>query len=59
MSIFTIDMGGGKSSVMVYEDVSPTLTTTHYGEPAVCLDEEIVAIEGNGTRPSHLGGDLP
>ena len=32
---FTIDMGGGKSSVDIHQDRSPTLTTTHYGEPAV------------------------
>ena len=31
-----IDMGGGKSQCGVLENQSPTLTTTHYGEPAVC-----------------------
>ena len=35
-AILTVDMGGGKSSCVVDEDNSPTLTTTHYGEPAVC-----------------------
>lgn len=30
-----VDMGGGKSSCFVTEDKSPTLCTTHYGEPAV------------------------
>ena len=30
-----VDMGGGKSSVQTEEDKSTTLTTTHYGEPAV------------------------
>jgi DNA (cytosine-5)-methyltransferase 1 len=38
-----IDMGGGKSSVDVHIDRSPTLTTTHYGEPAV-----VYAARGNG-----------
>lgn len=33
---YAVDMGGGKSSVGVHNDRSPTLTTTHYGEPAVC-----------------------
>lgn len=33
-----IDMGGGKSSVDLHLDRSPTLTTTHYGEPAVVYD---------------------
>lgn len=32
---YAIDMGGGKSSVDIHQDRSPTLTTTHYGEPAV------------------------
>jgi len=30
-----VDMGGGKSSVSTATDKSVTLTTTHYGEPAV------------------------
>jgi DNA (cytosine-5)-methyltransferase 1 len=38
-----IDMGGGKSSVDLHLDRSPTLTTTHYGEPAVVYDAR-----GNG-----------
>ena len=33
---YVVDMGGGKSSVDIHNDRSPTLTTTHYGEPAVC-----------------------
>ena len=36
----TIDMGGGKSSVDIHTDRSPTLTTTHYGEPAVAYSVE-------------------
>ena len=39
--IYTVDMGGGKSQCMIYEDVSPTLTTTHYGEPVAIYDENI------------------
>ena len=35
-----IDMGGGKSSVDIHTDRSPTLTTTHYGEPAVAYSVE-------------------
>lgn len=30
---YAVDMGGGKSSCNVTENVSPTLTCTHYGEP--------------------------
>ena len=33
---YTIDQGGGKSSVDIREDQAPTLTTTHDGAPAVC-----------------------
>ena len=32
---YSVDQGGGKSSVDVREDKSPTLTTTHHGAPAV------------------------
>ena len=32
---YSIDMGGGKSSCVILKDKSPTLTCTHYGEPAV------------------------
>ena len=33
---YTVDQGGGKSSCVVDEEKSPTLTTTHDGAPAVC-----------------------
>ena len=33
---YTVDQGGGKSSVDIREDQAPTLTTTHDGAPAVC-----------------------
>lgn len=32
---YSIDMGGGKSSCVITENLSPTLACTHYGEPAV------------------------
>ena len=50
---YSVDQGGGKSSVDVREDKAPTLTTTHDGAPAVCYST--VALEGNGQRPSHKG----
>ena len=43
--VYSIDQGGGKSSVDVREDQSPTLTTTHHGAPAVCYG---VTTKGNG-----------
>ena len=33
--VISVDQGGGKSGANSYEDVSPTLTCTHGGEPAV------------------------
>lgn len=33
---YSVDQGGGKSSVNVREDKAPTLTCTHGGEPVVC-----------------------
>ena len=48
MTIVCVDQGGGKSSVNISEELSPTLATSHGGEP-------VIAIEGNGARPSHHG----
>ena len=36
----SVDLGGGKSSVIVSEEQSPTLTTTHDGHPAVFIGKE-------------------
>ena len=33
--VLCIDMGGGKSNCVVDKNLSPTLTCTHYGEPAI------------------------
>ena len=38
---YTIDMGGDKSSVCTYQEQSPTLACTHYGEPAVAYTLKI------------------
>ena len=57
-----IDMGGGKSSCVWYEDASPTLTTTHYGEPVVVVYEEDCGrhLQPEDNRqcslPNHIGG---
>ena len=64
---YSVDQGGGKSSVDIREDKSPTLTTTHHGAPAVCYsfdptssrDAGDYILEGvanpliNGTCPGH------
>ena len=38
LKVISIDQGGGKSSCVILENVSPTLTCTHYGEPVVCYE---------------------
>ena len=37
--IYAVDQGGGKSGANFYNDLSPTLTWTHGGEPAIAYDE--------------------
>lgn len=49
-----IDMGGGKSAVDIHMNRSPTLTTTHYGEPAVVYDARG---NGDGTVAPTMTGD--
>jgi DNA (cytosine-5)-methyltransferase 1 len=66
---YSVDQGGGKSSVDVREDKAPTLTTTHDGAPAVCYGwypqmkaESITWTEDkatclvNGTNPGFHNG---
>lgn len=36
--ILCIDQGGGKSGCHIYADISPTLTTTHQGEPVILIE---------------------
>ena len=38
--VISVDQGGGKSGANSYEDISPTLTCTHGGEPAVAYSIE-------------------
>lgn len=39
--VYAVDQGGGKSSVNVRENQSPTLTCTHDGSPAVAYQDKI------------------
>ena len=39
--VISIDQGGGKSSCVILENIAPTLTCTHYGEPAVCYGKDL------------------
>ena len=49
--VYAVDQGGGKSQANVSEDMSPTLTCTHGGEPAVCLETFHCTTEDNITQP--------
>ena len=35
MEIYAVDMGAGKSASGIHKNISPTLSTTHYGEPVI------------------------
>lgn len=38
-NVYSVDMGGGKSSANYYEGIAPTLTCTHGGEPAIASSQ--------------------
>ena len=46
--VVAIDMGAGKSQCGITEEQSPTLTTTHGGEPAVCLGVDTYNLQDTG-----------
>ena len=48
-----------ESFVNVADKISLTLRARGYKAPnAVCYEEPVVAIEGNGMRPSHRGAGI-
>lgn len=55
--VYSVDMGGGKSSCVILEDLSPILTCTHYGTPVVTYQVEEDEIHSVGTSPSRLKGE--
>lgn len=57
--IAVVDMGGGKSSCNVTEDLSPTLTCTHGGEPAICIQGSMIERQDkNGPLGSGVNEDV-
>ena len=58
--VYAIDQGGGKSGANVSENQSPTLCTTHGGDPAVCYRQGGFAeyIEGEVGTLRASGGDF-
>lgn len=58
--VYAVDQGGGKSGANVSEDITPTLTCTHGGEPAVCYRQGGFAdyVEGEIGTLKASGVDL-
>ena len=54
--IISVDQGGGKSSVCTYDGVSPTLTRTNDGAPAVAYTYDARG-NGDGHMVSTITGD--
>ena len=69
IAVVCVDQGGGKSACNVTEEMSPTLTCTHGGEPAVCAKDPMIgktvyslttgsyAIVGEEKAPTLLSRD--
>jgi len=56
---YAVDEGAGNSSCSISENISPTLATTHSGEPAVCygIDQQgVIAFEPGAA--SRVGGHI-
>lgn len=59
MAVVCVDQGGGKSSCNITEDVTPTLTCTHGGEPAVCLQGSMIGRkDANGPQGDGVSEDV-
>lgn len=52
--VYSIDQGGGKSSVNIAENISPTLATTHGGSPVICY-----GVQENQQAEVRLSKELP
>ena len=59
IAIVCVDQGGGKSSCNVTEGKAPTLTCTHGGEPAVCLQGSMIGRKDeNGPQGDGISEDV-
>ncbi len=59
IAVVCVDQGGGKSSCCVSENISPTLSCTHGGEPAVCLQGSMIGRKDeNGPQGSGVNEDI-
>ena len=59
IAVLCVDMGGGKPSCGISTDRTPTLSCTHGGEPAVCVQGSLIGRkDGNGPQGSGVDDDL-
>ena len=59
IAVVCIDQGGGKSACNVTEEKAPTLTCTHGGEPAVCLQGSMIGRKDeNGPQGDGVSEDV-
>lgn len=56
---YVVDQGGGKSSVNISEELSPTLAETHGGAPAICLQGSMIGRKDeNGPQGDGINEDV-
>ncbi len=59
MAIVCVDQGGGKSSVSISENCSPTLTCTHGGEPVIALQGSMIGrADKNGPQGNGINENV-
>ena len=59
IAVVCIDQGGGKSACNVTKEKAPTLTCTHGGEPAVCLQGSMIGRKDtNGPQGDGISEDV-
>lgn len=59
IAVVCVDQGGGKSACNITENMSPTLTCTHGGEPVVCLQGSMIGRKDeNGPQGSGVNDDV-
>ena len=59
IAVVCVDQGGSKSACNITENMSPTLTCTHGGEPVVCLQGSMIGRKDeNGPQGSGVNDDV-
>jgi len=59
MAVVCVDQGCGKSSCNVSDGISPTLSCTHGGEPAICVQGSVIGRDDkNGPNGKGFNNDV-